>query len=84
MKKFFVLTALAVVVLAGSIFMVCACDNEVDGEGTGGGVYVCTGKGASVYHCRRDCGALKNCDGQIVFTSSPGSQYKSACKRCYK
>ena len=52
-------------------------------NGNGVGVYVCTSKGASVWHSRRNCGALKNCDGDIIFTTNPGSQYKSACKRCY-
>ncbi len=75
-----------------ALLAVMCCFFSACGEGhpdnvvtpsNGAGVYVCTGKGASVWHCKRNCGALKNCDGDIIFTANPGSQYKSACKRCY-
>lgn len=66
-----------------AMLFACSKDETLDGKGYGG-VYVCTSKSASVWHCRKDCGALSNCDGQIVYTISPGKQYKRACKRCYK
>ena len=69
----------ASLLLAG---IMVAC--EEDEIGVSGGVYVCTGKGATVWHCRRDCAALSNCNGQVILTSTPGSQYKKPCKKCYK
>jgi hypothetical protein len=48
-------------------------------------VYVCTGKGAFVWHCKRSCRGLKNCDGQIISASvsNLSSKYKRGCEICY-
>ena len=73
---------MAAMVLVAFVATGCCGDDEITAS-SGGGVWVCTGKGATVWHSRRDCGALKNCDGQVICTSSPGSQYKKACKRCH-
>ena len=48
-------------------------------------VYVCTGQGAHVWHCKRSCRGLKNCDGSIVSMSVDdlSSKYTRRCEICY-
>ena len=83
MKRMMMMAAVLVALTA--MVSVVGCDDDGDVSSAGGsGVWVCTGKGATVWHVRRDCGALSNCDGEVIRTTSPGSQYKKACKRCSK
>ena len=62
----------------------CASDaDDVSGDGK---VYVCSSSGSKVWHCQKNCSALKKCGGNIRETTISGlsSQYKKPCGICYK
>ena len=69
-----------------SVAVVVSCNAGGDDDDVAGTVYVCTSSGAKVWHCRKNCSALKKCGGSIRETTvgSLGSQYKKPCGVCYK
>ena len=69
-----------------SVAVVVSCNAGGDDDDVAGTVYVCTSSGAKVWHCRKNCSALKKCGGSIRETTvgSLGSQYKKPCEVCYK
>ena len=69
-----------------SVCVVVSCNAGGEDDDVAGTVYVCTSSGAKVWHCRKNCSALKKCGGSIRETTvgSLGSQYKKPCGMCYK
>ena len=55
-----------------------SCDNSSK-------VYVCTGKGAKVYHCCKSCKGLNRCSKQVKEVSLEEAKRigRRECKLCY-
>lgn len=50
-----------------------------------GGVYICTGPKATVYHSRSNCRGLNRCSGEIkkVSLQTAQNEGRRPCKICY-